>query len=73
MRGNAFLYNMVRIMAGTLLQAAREQLGAAQIAAIVAGKDRSRAGVTAPAHGLCLDQVFYGGMEDTPDGTVDRS
>ena len=72
-RGNAFLYNMVRIMAGTLLQAAREQLGAAQIAAIVAGKDRSRAGVTAPAHGLCLDQVFYGGMEGTPDGTVDRS
>ena len=71
--GSGFLYNMVRIMAGTLLQAAREQLGAAQVAAIVAGKDRSRAGVTAPAHGLCLDQVFYGGMEDTPDGTVDRS
>ena len=70
--GNGFLYNMVRIMVGTLLQAAREHLGAAEIAAIVERGDRAKAGVTAPAHGLYLDRVFYGDMEDRPDGTVDR-
>ena len=70
--GDGFLYNMVRIMAGTLLQASREHLGAAQVAAIVESGDRAKAGVTAPAHGLCLDRVFYGEMEDMPDGTADR-
>lgn len=64
--GNGFLYNMVRIMVGTLLDLQRGKLEPDAIPAILRSKDRARAGVTAPAEGLCLNRVFYeeGGWND---------
>lgn len=58
-RGDGFLYNMVRIMVGTLLRIAQGKIGQGEIPAIIASKDRGRAGLTAPAHGLYLNRVFY--------------
>ncbi len=58
-RGNGFLYNMVRIMTGTLLDAGIGKIQAAAMPGIIASKDRRRAGSTAPAHGLYLDEVYY--------------
>jgi tRNA pseudouridine38-40 synthase len=57
--GDGFLYHMVRIMAGTLIEIARGTLAPGAIPAILAAHDRSRAGFTAPASGLMLDEVFY--------------
>lgn len=58
-RADGFLYNMVRIMAGTLAAVAAGKLHADEIPALIAGKDRRHAGQTAPACGLYLDSVFY--------------
>lgn len=58
-RGNGFLYNMVRIMVGTLLEVGRGKRKAEDIPNIIAGKDRSLAGKTAPGHGLYLWHVRY--------------
>lgn len=52
--GNGFLYNMVRIIAGTLMEVGRGQIDANDIPAIIDAKDRSKAGPTAPACGLTL-------------------
>ena len=52
--GRGFLYNMVRIMAGTLMEVGRGRLEPADIARILEAKDRSAAGPTAPACGLTL-------------------
>lgn len=57
--GNGFLYNMVRIMAGTLLYVSEGKICGGSIPDIIASKDRSRAGKTLPARGLYLDRVFY--------------
>jgi tRNA pseudouridine38-40 synthase len=57
--GNGFLYNMVRIMAGTLVEVGRGRLKPADIPAVIESKDRRRAGVTMPAQGLCLEWVRY--------------
>jgi tRNA pseudouridine38-40 synthase len=65
-RGNAFLRNMVRILAGTLLQVAEGRLPPDQVAEILASRDRTRAGQTAPAHGLCLVEVMYGPPGERP-------
>ncbi len=59
--GDAFLRNMVRILVGTLLGVGEGRLAAAQIAEIIASRDRRRAGQTAPAHGLTLVAVRYDG------------
>lgn len=56
---DGFLYNMVRIMAGTLLRVQRGKLSPEEIPEILAAKDRGRAGPTAPACGLYLNRVFY--------------
>lgn len=56
---DGFLYNMVRIMVGTYLDAAKGRIGRGDIAAIIDGKDRSKAGDTALACGLYLNRVFY--------------
>lgn len=56
---DGFLYNMVRIMVGTMLNAARGKLGAAEIAALLESGARSNLCYTAPACGLYLDEVFY--------------
>lgn len=52
--GNGFLYNMVRIIAGTLMEVGRGQIDANDIPVIIDAKDRSKAGPTAPACGLTL-------------------
>ncbi len=52
--GNGFLYNMVRIIAGTLLEVGRGRLTPADIPVILERKDRQAAGPTAPACGLML-------------------
>jgi len=58
-KGDGFLYNMVRIMVGTLLYVNYGMPEEETIADIIASKERSRAGHTVPAHGLYLNQVFY--------------
>ncbi len=57
--GNGFLYNMVRIIVGTLLQVGKGRLQPADVERILLAKDRGCAGPTAPAHGLCLLRVDY--------------
>ena len=57
--GDGFLYNMVRIMVGTLLEMAAGRMPAESIPVILDSKDRTKAGPTAPAQGLCLERVFY--------------
>jgi tRNA pseudouridine38-40 synthase len=58
-RGNAFLRNMVRIIAGSLVDVAMGRMQPSEIAEILASLDRNRAGQTAPAHGLTLMSVLY--------------
>ena len=56
---DGFLYNMVRIMIGTLVDLSDGKRTPADIAAALSTGDRQRAGRTAPAEGLILSQVFY--------------
>ena len=56
---NAFLFRMVRSIVGTLLQVGQGRVSPEGFGAILASRDRRRAGQTAPAHGLCLVQVKY--------------
>lgn len=56
---DGFLYNMVRIIAGTLVYAGTGKIDPADIPAIIESGDRVRAGITAPPQGLCLKKVFY--------------
>ena len=56
---DGYLYNMVRILAGTLCEVGAGRLRAADIPAILASRDRSRAGPTLPAKGLFLKCVEY--------------
>lgn len=57
--GNGFLYNMVRIIAGTLIYVGMGKIDALEIPGIISGLDRTKAGKTAPAQGLYLVEVFY--------------
>lgn len=57
--GDGFLYNMVRIIVGTLIEVGARSRAAEDMPAILASKDRERAGYTAPAQGLSLWQVRY--------------
>lgn len=57
--GNGFLYNMVRIIAGTLLDVGVGKILPEEIPNIIDLKDRTRAGRTLPAHGLYLVKVEY--------------
>lgn len=57
--GNGFLYNMVRIMAGTLLYVNNGKIDADSIPAIIEGKDRTKAGITAEPQGLYLNKVYF--------------
>jgi tRNA pseudouridine38-40 synthase len=56
--GNAFLYNMVRILVGTLMDVARGHLDEGAIQRALASQKRGDAGMTAPAHGLVLEHVY---------------
>lgn len=57
--GDGFLYNMVRIIAGTLIQVGSGKLAPGAFARAIASKSRLDLGVTAPAHGLTLMRVYY--------------
>ena len=57
--GNGFLYNMVRIIAGTLVDVGLGKIKADDIPEIIASKDRTKAGKTLPPHGLMLLNVVY--------------
>lgn len=57
--GNGFLYNMVRIISGTLVEVGLGKIAPKDIPEIINSKDRERAGKTLPAHGLYLVEVRY--------------
>ena len=57
--GNGFLYNMVRILAGTLIGVGRGAIAPEQIPAILEAKDRQAAGMTVPPQGLRLVEIDY--------------
>ncbi len=58
-KGDGFLYKMVRIMVGTLLHIAAGKLPPGCIPGIIESRERARAGKTAPACGLYLNNVYY--------------
>lgn len=58
--GEGFLKNMVRVMAGTLVDVGRGRFTPQHVAWLLQNPDRKKAGVTAPACGLCLIKVTYG-------------
>lgn len=64
--GNGFLYNMVRILAGTLLEVGQGKRSPESVREALAAKDRAAAGPTAPAQGLTLIKYEYleNGMQD---------
>ena len=57
--GTGFLYNMVRIIAGTLIDVGKHKKTPEQVRDIIEGKVRKFAGATADAKGLTMDEVFY--------------
>jgi tRNA pseudouridine38-40 synthase len=57
--GDGFLYNMVRTIAGTLLEVGKHSLAASDVASILQSRDRAQAGPTAPPEGLYLVSVRY--------------
>lgn len=57
--GDGFLYNMVRIIVGTLLMVGSNKIPPEEIKNIIDSKDRKRAGICVPARGLTLEEVFY--------------
>ena len=59
-----FLHNMVRIMAGTLVDVGRNQLSVSTVERGLKERDRRLVGRTAPAHGLCLEGVDYDRVEN---------
>ncbi len=63
--GSAFLYNMVRILVGTMADVARGRLPVGSVARALEARDRRLAGTTAPAHGLTLEHVDL----ELPPGT----
>lgn len=56
---NSYLYNMVRIIVGTLVYAGNGKIQPEDVGKILLSKDRKRAGMTAPPQGLYLYEVFY--------------
>ena len=57
--GTGFLYNMVRIISGTLVEVGLGKIKPEEIAEIINSQDRTKAGKTLPAHGLYLLKVEY--------------
>lgn len=62
--GSGFLHHMVRNLIGTMVEVGRGSLAVADLKPILASKDRSNAGPTAPAGGLYLRAVEYGPMKE---------
>ncbi|QRO00658.1 tRNA pseudouridine(38-40) synthase TruA [Archangium violaceum] len=71
--GTAFLKHMVRNLVGTLVEVGKGRRPEAWVAEVLAARERKRAGPTAPAHGLVMEEVFYGEGPPprTPGGTAD--
>lgn len=57
--GDGFLYNMVRIIAGTLMEVGLNKIEANSIKDVILSRDRRRAGPCLPPGGLCLEKVYY--------------
>ncbi len=57
--GNGFLYNMVRIMTGTLIDVGLGKIEPEMVKDILLARDRTKAGMTVPPQGLCLMEVYY--------------
>ena len=57
--GDGFLYNMVRIITGTLVEVGKGRMAPEYIEEIISSKDRTKAGPTAPPQGLYLAEVYY--------------
>ncbi len=66
--GNAFLYNMVRILVGTMIDVGRGRLEPGAVVRALESRDRRQAGTTAPAHGLVLERVDA----ELPTGSGER-
>ena len=58
-KGEAFLYNMVRIIAGTLLYVGIGKLSVSDVADLFEHPERENAGKTLPPQGLTLEEVYY--------------
>ena len=70
---DGFLYNMVRIIAGTLFYVSDGKLSVGSIPEIIKSGDRTMSGVTLPPHGLYLNRVWYGdepGLNGIPKKTI---
>lgn len=65
--GNGFLYNMVRIIAGTLLKVGNGQILPEELPGIIEGRNRALAGPTAPAKGLTLVKIRYPDLENATE------
>ncbi len=63
--GNGFLYNMVRIIAGTLIEVGRGRKSIEEVEEALSALDRTRAGMTAPASGLMLERLYLTGDAET--------
>ena len=59
LEGNGFLYNMVRIIAGTIVDVGLGKIKPDEIPEIISSKDRTKAGKTLPPQGLYLVNVYY--------------
>lgn len=57
--GDGFLYNMVRIIVGTLIMVGSNKIKPLEIKNIIASKEREKAGICVPASGLVLEKVYY--------------
>lgn len=58
-RGSGFLRNMVRMLTGTLVEVGQRKRPLSDVARLLLGSEDLACGVTAPAHGLCLQEVWY--------------
>ena len=70
--GTGFLRHMVRIAVGTLVDVGHGRRSPAEVTELLAGRDRRRAGPTAPAHGLYLVQVGFGPSEEREEVESDE-
>lgn len=61
---DGFLYNMVRILTGTLINISERKIKINELNDIISSKDRSRAGFTVPPYGLYLNKVIYGDLNE---------